>query len=139
MTPKASNTMWNRLTTLDLTARQAETLYWLAHGKSNGEIATILKVSGHTIRHHVESILARLGTQSRAEAMLQALETLGWLHWGAPDHRVKQHTPPGERKRKGRCSSVHSKDCAGRLITPSLRAVDREQSNMGRPAHIQNC
>jgi DNA-binding CsgD family transcriptional regulator len=69
------------LRALGLTPRQAEVLWWLAHGKTNGEIGAILGASTHTVHHHVESILVQLGVISRAEATLRALEALGWLRW----------------------------------------------------------
>ncbi len=53
-----------------LTPRELEVLKWLAEGKSNAEIAIILGNSIHTIKRHVESILAKLGVEHRRAAML---------------------------------------------------------------------
>jgi len=63
-----------------LTARQMEVLSWIERGKSNDEIAIILGASGHTVKHHVEHILARLGVENRYAAALtyrchQGMET----------------------------------------------------------------
>ncbi len=69
------------LEALGLTRRQAEVAFWIAQGKANDDLAVILSMSRHTIPHHVEAILARLHLASRAEIMLCALETLGWLRW----------------------------------------------------------
>jgi DNA-binding CsgD family transcriptional regulator len=69
------------LEALGLTRRQAEVAFWIAQGKANDDLAIILSTSHHTIPHHVEAILARLHLASRAEIMLCALETLGWLRW----------------------------------------------------------
>jgi DNA-binding CsgD family transcriptional regulator len=69
------------LEALGLTRRQAEVAFWIAQGKANDDLAIILNTSHHTIPHHVEAILARLHLASRAEIMLCALETLGWLRW----------------------------------------------------------
>ncbi len=66
-----------RLTALGLTARQAEVLYWITQGKTNPEIAIILGASPHTINRHVHAILTKLGVESRASAMLRALELFG--------------------------------------------------------------
>jgi DNA-binding CsgD family transcriptional regulator len=51
-----------------LTAREAEILHWLAEGKRNAEIATILGISAATVKTHVERILGKLGVESRAAA-----------------------------------------------------------------------
>lgn len=62
---------------LGLTAREAEVLYWIAHGKSNPEIAIILAAALNTIKRHVQSILMKLGVESRLAAALHAAEILG--------------------------------------------------------------
>lgn len=54
---------------LGLTPRQAEVLHWIAEGKSNGEIATILSCSFFTVKTHVKEIFHRLGVHSRASAV----------------------------------------------------------------------
>jgi DNA-binding response OmpR family regulator/DNA-binding CsgD family transcriptional regulator len=54
------------LLTLGLTPRQAEVAYWVAHGKTNPEIAIILGASPRTIDKHMERILARLGVENRS-------------------------------------------------------------------------
>jgi DNA-binding CsgD family transcriptional regulator len=69
------------LEALGLTRRQAEVAFWIAQGKANDDLAIILSTSRHTIPHHVEAILGRLNLATRAEIMLCALETLGWLRW----------------------------------------------------------
>ncbi len=88
------------LEALGLTRRQAEVAYWIAQGKTNDELAIILGASRHTIPHHVEAILGRLHLASRAEIMLCALETLGWLRWPAKQRR--KGTRPFERKSRTR-------------------------------------
>ncbi len=65
------------LMSLGLTPRQAEVLFWIAQAKSNPEIALILGASEHTVHRHVHAILGKLGVESRAGAMLRALEVLG--------------------------------------------------------------
>jgi DNA-binding response OmpR family regulator/DNA-binding CsgD family transcriptional regulator len=64
------------LMTLGLTAREAEVLYWIAQGKSNPDIATILGASVRTVHKHVEHIFQKLGLETRNAAMLAALEVL---------------------------------------------------------------
>jgi len=82
------------LEALGLTSRQAEVAFWIAQGKTNDELAVILKTSRHTIPHHVEAILARLQLASRAEIMLRVLETLGWLRWPAKRPKKRSTNRP---------------------------------------------
>lgn len=65
------------LQALGLTAREAEVLFWLAHGKSNPEIAGILHNAPGTVKKQVQSILTRLGVTSRVGAALVAARILG--------------------------------------------------------------
>ena len=51
-----------------LTKREREVLAWVARGKANSEIATILRVGTRTIDKHVERILAKLGVENRTAA-----------------------------------------------------------------------
>ncbi len=52
-----------------LSRREQEVLEWLEQGKSNGEIALILGISEHTVRHHIERIFVKLGVENRRAAM----------------------------------------------------------------------
>jgi DNA-binding NarL/FixJ family response regulator len=63
-------------TELGLTPRVAETLLWLAQGKTNSEIAIILGNSESTVKKHVLEIFAKLGIETRTAAGLRALEVL---------------------------------------------------------------
>ncbi len=56
----------------DLTPREREVLDLLVEGLNNSEIAERLVVSRATIKFHVSSILAKLGVDSRAEAVVMA-------------------------------------------------------------------
>ena len=51
-----------------LSAREGEILLWLRQGKSNSEVAIILGLSHHTVRHHLEKIFSKLGVESRLAA-----------------------------------------------------------------------
>ena len=62
---------------LGLTARATETLLWLAQGKTNPDIATILGITESTVKKHVQEILERLGVETRGAAAVRALEVLG--------------------------------------------------------------
>lgn len=61
---------------LSLTPRVAETLLWLAQGKTNPEIAAILGNSESTVKKHVLEIFEKLGVETRTAASLRALEVL---------------------------------------------------------------
>ena len=61
---------------LGLTPREAEVLYWIAQGKSNPDIATILGANVRTVHKHVEHIFQKLGLETRNAATLVALEIL---------------------------------------------------------------
>jgi pimeloyl-ACP methyl ester carboxylesterase/DNA-binding CsgD family transcriptional regulator len=58
----------------DLTARERELLEHLARGFDNHQIAAHLGVSEKTVRNHVTSVLAKLGVESRAQAIVRARE-----------------------------------------------------------------
>ena len=64
------------LKALSLTARESEILRWMAEAKSNPEIGIILGTSRHTVRKHVEHILAKLRVESRAAAVMRWRELL---------------------------------------------------------------
>jgi len=59
-------------TQLHLTPRQAEVLHWIAKGKTNEEIATILGCSFFTVKTHIKEIFQRLGVPNRAAAIAAA-------------------------------------------------------------------
>lgn len=61
---------------LGLTPRVAEVLLWVAQGKTNGEIATILGISESTVKKHTVEMLQTLGVETRTAATLRALEVL---------------------------------------------------------------
>src|SRR5688572_25845807 len=63
-------------TVLGLTPRVAETLLWIAQGKTNGDIASILGISEATVKKHVLEIFGALGVETRTAASLRALEVL---------------------------------------------------------------
>lgn len=62
---------------LGLTPREAEILFWIAHGKSNAEIGTILDLAPNTVKKHVYNLLPKLGLETRLAAALRAMEILG--------------------------------------------------------------
>jgi len=56
-----------------LTPREVEVLALLAEGAGNKQIADRLKVSEHTVKFHVSSILGKLGAASRTEAVTEGI------------------------------------------------------------------
>src|SRR6185369_13333767 len=64
---------------LGLTPRATETLLWLAQGKTNSDIATILGISESTVKKHVQEIFEKLGVETRVAATVRTLEVLGSL------------------------------------------------------------
>jgi len=65
------------LEALGLTPREAEVLLWVAQGKSNQDIATLLGASESTIKKHLQNIFEKLGLEGRNAATVRALEVLG--------------------------------------------------------------
>jgi len=61
---------------LGLTPRATETLLWLAQGKTNSDIATILGITESTVKKHVQEIFEKLGIETRGAATVRALELL---------------------------------------------------------------
>jgi DNA-binding NarL/FixJ family response regulator len=64
------------LEALGLSPREAEVLLWMAQGKANAEIATIIACSPATVKKHTIHIFEKLGVEGRPGAMLRALEAL---------------------------------------------------------------
>jgi DNA-binding NarL/FixJ family response regulator len=61
---------------LALTPREAETLLWVAQGKSNAEIAIILGIAEKTVKKTMGHIFEKLGLESRTAAAVRAVEVL---------------------------------------------------------------
>lgn len=58
---------------LGITAREADVLALIAEGRSNREIADRLVISPRTVEKHVEMLLAKSGTSTRAQLVAVAL------------------------------------------------------------------
>jgi DNA-binding NarL/FixJ family response regulator len=61
---------------LGLTPRVAEVLLWVAQGKTNADIATILGISESTVKKHLLEIFQKLNVETRSAAGLRAVEML---------------------------------------------------------------
>lgn len=63
----------------ELTPREIDVLHQLAKGRANKEIADVLKISEHTVKDHLKSILGKLHVADRTEAVTAALQR-GIIH-----------------------------------------------------------
>jgi DNA-binding CsgD family transcriptional regulator len=66
-----------------LTKRETEILGWIADGRTTKEIASILFVSPHTIRKHVEHILEKLDVRTRSAAVARIFPSTPALRPGS--------------------------------------------------------
>ncbi|MFL5660731.1 MAG: response regulator, partial [Ktedonobacteraceae bacterium] len=77
LSPQASAYLMRELRTPEtieaLTEREMEVLRLLVQGHSNKEIARALQIAEDTVKVHVKHILAKLGVQSRTQAVLYAI------------------------------------------------------------------
>lgn len=58
----------------DLTDRELQVLEQVAKGLANKEIADVLKISEHTVKGHLKSILGKLLVADRTEAVAKAVQ-----------------------------------------------------------------
>lgn len=56
-----------------ITLREVQILQWVQEGKSNREIAEVLKISPLTVKNHVQNILKKLKVRNRAQAVSCAI------------------------------------------------------------------
>src|SRR5438874_11146561 len=61
-----------RRTVNRLTTREAEVLNWVAHGKTDAQIAAILGTSTRTVQKHLQNVYAKLGVENRTAAAMRA-------------------------------------------------------------------
>ena len=59
-----------------LTCREAEVLHWLSGGKTDRDIADILRISPRTVHKHLQRIYDKLGVETRTAAVVRALPIL---------------------------------------------------------------
>lgn len=72
---------------LGFTPRESEVAVWLARGRTNPEIASILGMSRRTVEKHVENILAKLAAGNRTEAAMLVAGAM----------KMTTHAGPGAR------------------------------------------
>lgn len=62
------------------TARESDVIYWLAQGKSNEEIASILRIRADSVSRNLQSIYTKMGVDHRVAAALHALTLARRIH-----------------------------------------------------------
>jgi len=62
---------------LSVTQREAEVLIWISRGKTNREIAQILKISPRTVNKHLEVAFRKLEVDNRTAAAALCIRVLG--------------------------------------------------------------
>lgn len=58
----------------ELSEREREILEWIARGKTNAEIATLLNLSAKTVSNYNSNVLLKVYATDRARLMLMALK-----------------------------------------------------------------
>jgi DNA-binding NarL/FixJ family response regulator len=130
---------YSRLRHDPLSARELEVLPLLAQGLSNPEIAGCLTISNHTVKSHIEHILAKLGVSDRTHAAVRAIE-LGYLKVGgdqeSPMATCSTCAMPeqlGNYRRDGADSERVATAAAARVVT--LRGLATTECGIERQAH----
>lgn len=72
--PPVVNSLANRTPNSDLSPREREVLSLIVSGRSNKQIAIILRITEATVKSHVSVILDRLGVDDRTQAVITALQ-----------------------------------------------------------------
>lgn len=55
--------------TTGLSERETQIMAWVAMGKTNSEIGSILSISGFTVKNHMQRIFQKLNVYNRAQAV----------------------------------------------------------------------
>jgi two-component system, NarL family, response regulator len=71
---RIASRLTERMMRSDLTNRELEILKMVVKGLTNKQIARVLKISSHTVRNHVNSIIEKLDVSDRTEAATTAIQ-----------------------------------------------------------------
>jgi two-component system, NarL family, response regulator len=71
---RIASRLTERMMRSNLTARELEILKMVVKGLTNKQIARVLKISSHTVRNHVNSIIEKLEVSDRTEAATTAIQ-----------------------------------------------------------------
>ena len=66
---------------LGLSRRETEVLAWVAKGKTDAEVASIVGARPRTVGKHLERIYQKLGVENRTGAAAKAFETAALARW----------------------------------------------------------
>ncbi|MFL6692128.1 MAG: LuxR C-terminal-related transcriptional regulator [Ramlibacter sp.] len=78
-----------------LTPRECQVVHWLAHGKTDADIAAQLGTSTRTVHKHLEHVYVKLGVETRTAAVMRALDLRP--PDGTPLRRVAERTGAARR------------------------------------------
>lgn len=56
-----------------LTPREGDVVHWLSCGKTDAEIAALLRISPRTVHKHLEHVYVKLGVETRTAAVMRLL------------------------------------------------------------------
>ena len=70
--------------------RESEVAYWLTEGKTNGEIAVLMRLQTQTVKAHITSLFNKTGTGNRLALTLHLLELTRTLLRGQREASVFQ-------------------------------------------------
>lgn len=62
------------------TPRESDVIHWLTQGKSNDEIATILRIRSDSVSRNLQTIYDKMGVEHRVAATLHALSLARRIH-----------------------------------------------------------
>ena len=71
---RIASRLTERMMRSNLTARELEILNLVVKGLTNKQIARVLKISSHTVRNHVNSVIEKLEVSDRTEAATTAIQ-----------------------------------------------------------------
>jgi DNA-binding CsgD family transcriptional regulator len=75
------------------TPREAEVAFWLTEGKTNVEIAALLRIGVPTVKGHVTALFNKTGAGNRLALTLQLIDLAHQIHRGnVRMHQVAAHT-----------------------------------------------
>jgi len=72
--PRIASRLTERMMRSNLTARELEILKMVVKGLTNKQIARVLRISSHTVRNHVNSVIEKLDVSDRTEAATTAIQ-----------------------------------------------------------------
>jgi DNA-binding NarL/FixJ family response regulator len=100
---------------LGLTRRAAEALLWLAQGKTNSDIATILGITESTVKKYVQEMFDKLGVETRGAATVLALEILNSEPQSGKRHPGRPLTGPSVGKPQAPTAPQNHRPAPGAL------------------------